>query len=237
MDPGGQGDPDDPAGGSDRHVPSDLELLRAHGDGDREAFGVLVQRHQDRLWAVALRTTGHPQDAEEALQEALIKAMRAVSSFRDEAQVSTWLHRIVVNSCLDLHRRQKVRRADSLDGQGEGQEPTLERTAAPEARSDPAAAAEISERQQLILDGLNRLPAEQRAALVLVDMEAYSVNEAAAILGCRPGTVKSRCARGRTRLARWLRDAGVEGTDPASPPSYSPSNSPAQPFTGKEPVR
>src|SRR3954452_11232311 len=92
----------------------DRDLLRAHIDGDPEAFGVLFARHRDRLWAVALRTTSDPEDAADALQDAMIAAFRRADSFRGDSAVTTWLHRIVVNACLDRRRRRAVRRTEPL---------------------------------------------------------------------------------------------------------------------------
>src|SRR3954467_4010908 len=80
---------------------SDAELLAAHVEGDPEAFGELVRRHQHRLYAVAVRTVGDREGAADALQDALISAYRRAGSFRGDAAVTTWLHRIVVNACLD----------------------------------------------------------------------------------------------------------------------------------------
>ncbi len=96
---------------------SDADLVRAHLDGDRYAFETLVHRHRDRLWAVALRTMRDPEEAADALQDALISAFRAAGSFRAESAVSTWLHRIVVNACLDRIRRRNARPSVSLSDQ------------------------------------------------------------------------------------------------------------------------
>ena len=182
---------------------SDKELLAAHVAGDVEAFGTLFTRHRDRLWAVALRTMGSPEDAADALQDGMISAFRRAGSFRGEAAVTTWLHRVVVNACLDRLRAAKVRAADALPDDleeyaGRG---ALSTTSADPTPDDAAVAAE---RRRLVLDALATLPAEQRAALVLVDMEGYGVAEAAEILECAVGTIKSRCARGRARLAPLL---------------------------------
>lgn len=186
---------------------ADADLLAAHVDGDPEAFAVLVTRHQDRLWAVALRTTGNPEEAADSLQDALISAFRRAHSFRGEAQVTTWLHRIVVNACLDRIRRNKVRQAEPL--------PDDPDRAAELSEAEPATdPAELSELRDDVLRALARLNADQRAALVLVDMEGYSVEEAAEILGCAPGTIKSRCSRGRTRLAPLLQSHRLNGTEP-----------------------
>ena len=165
----------------------DAELLAAHVGGDPEAFAVLVGRHQDRLWAVALRTLRNPHDAADALQDAYLCAFRRAHTFRGEAKVSSWLHRIVINACLDRIRYLDRRRTEPL-------EDTL--PAEQEARDDTVVDA--------VTEALARISPEQRAALVLVDLEGFSVEEAAEMLGCPPGTVKSRCSRGRARLAPLL---------------------------------
>ncbi len=166
---------------------TDPELLRAHLDGDRYAFGELVARHRDRLWAVALRTVGDQEEAADALQDALLSAYRAAGRFRGDAAVTTWLHRIVVNACLDRIRRRAVRPTV----------PLIEDVGVPARPPDADTAMDVAA-------ALAQLPVEQRAALVLVDMHGYPVAEVAAILGVAEGTVKSRCARGRARLAVHL---------------------------------
>ncbi|GAB3015642.1 RNA polymerase sigma factor SigM [Nocardioides flavus (ex Wang et al. 2016)] len=185
------------------HERSDSELLRAHVDGDVDAFGELFARHRDRLWAVALRTMGNPDDAADGLQDGMVAAFRRAGSFRGEAAVTTWLHRVVVNACLDRLRAAKIRRFDALpddvDDRG-----TVVATATRDDQPDEA--AEVAERRRRVLAALATLPPEQRAALVLVDMEGYPVAEVAEMLGCAEGTVKSRCSRGRTRLAGLLDD-------------------------------
>jgi RNA polymerase sigma factor (sigma-70 family) len=179
----------------------DRTLLQAHVDGDADAFDVIVRRHQDRLWAVALRTTGNPEDAADALQEALVSAFRRAGSFRGDAQVTTWLHRIVVNACLDLIRRRTAKATQPLPDDDDRM---------PEISDvrGPADLAQVTERRTDVMAALAQIGEDQRAALVLVDMEGYSVEEAAAILDCAPGTVKSRCSRGRARLAPLLSQYG-----------------------------
>jgi RNA polymerase sigma-70 factor (ECF subfamily) len=175
--------------------PPDATLLQQHVHGDTDAFGQLFRRHSGRLWAVALRITCDPDDAADALQEAMISAFRRAADFRGDAAVTTWLHRIVVNAALDLRRRRAARPADSSA--------ELDELALPEPRQMPDGAAAADAR--LDVDAALRiLPPPQRAALVLVDMLGYSVADAAAILEVSEGTVKSRCARGRTRLLPYL---------------------------------
>lgn len=181
----------------------DVSLLAAHVAGDHDAFATLFARHRDRLWAVALRTCGHADDAADALQDALISAYRRADSYRGDAAVTTWLHRIVVNACLDRLRAARSRRADALPDDLE-EYGARGRLVASDAAADPAATVVAGERRDAVVEALASLPAEQRAAIVLVDLEGHSVAEAAAILGCAAGTVKSRCSRGRSRLLGLL---------------------------------
>ncbi|MGO1974180.1 MAG: RNA polymerase sigma factor SigM [Propionibacteriaceae bacterium] len=174
----------------------DHRLLADHVAGDEQAFGILVARHRTRLWAVALRTMRNPEEAADALQDAYISAFRRASSFRGEAKVTTWLHRVVVNACLDRIRRNKVRAADPLP-----ENPDRSADFGVQTHQDPIVA---KEQRADVTKALMELNPDQRAALVLVDMEGYSVEEAAGILGCATGTIKSRCSRGRTKLVPLL---------------------------------
>ncbi|MFE9332142.1 RNA polymerase sigma factor SigM [Streptomyces sp. NPDC006925] len=173
--------------------PDDKELLARHVAGDPEAFGELVRRHRDRLWAVALRTLGDREEAADAVQDALISAYRAAHNFRGQSAVTTWLHRITVNACLDRVRKAASRRA-TLTDDTERMDQLLE------PQESAAAPVERQETHRQIVSALSELPVDQRAALVLVDMQGYPVAEAAEVLDVAVGTVKSRCARGRARL-------------------------------------
>jgi len=168
---------------------SDRALLAAHVAGDPDAFDELVRRHRSRMWAVALRTLGDPEEAADAVQDACVSAFRAAGSYRGEARVTTWLHRVVVNACLDRARRRAVR-------------PTVPLPDQPPA--DPRDRLAERETGIEVEKGLAALPVEQRIALVLVDLQGLSVAEAAAVLDVPEGTVKSRCSRGRARLAVLL---------------------------------
>jgi RNA polymerase sigma-70 factor, ECF subfamily len=183
-------------GSTDPEDLTDDELLRAHVGGDRDAFAVLVTRHRDRLWAIALRVMRNPEDATDALQDAYISAFRRAASFRGDARVTTWLHRVVVNACLDRLRRIRSRATEPLP-----EDPDRAAELGIVEAVDPL---EAEEQRSEVSRALAQLNADQRAALVLVDMEGYSVEETARILGCAPGTVKSRCARGRARLVPLL---------------------------------
>ncbi|MEW2451416.1 RNA polymerase sigma factor SigM [Streptomyces parvulus] len=172
---------------------SDQDLLAGHVDGRPDAFGELVRRHRDRLWAVALRTLGDREEAADAVQDALVSAYRAADTFRGQAAVTTWLHRITVNACLDRARKAASRKTAPVDDT-ERLEQLLE------PHESAAAPAERNDLHRQLVKALDTLPADQRAALVLVDMQGYPVAEAARILDVPTGTIKSRCARGRARL-------------------------------------
>nr|WP_275413593.1 RNA polymerase sigma factor SigM [Plantactinospora endophytica] len=194
---------------------TDAELLRAHVEGDRDAFAALFHRHRDRLWAVALRTVTDREEAADALQDALLSAHRAAARFRGEAAVTTWLHRIVVNACLDRIRRRQAHPTVPLPDSSRPND-----TARWQGGVEPAAPATDHDTTLVVRQALAELPVEQRAALVLVDLQGYPVAEVAEMLGVAEGTVKSRCARGRARLAvllGHLRPAGA-GRDPAPGP-------------------
>ena len=185
----------------------DRALLAAHVAGEPHAFDDLLRRHRQRMWAVAVRTLGDPEEAQDAVQDASVSAYRAAGSFRGDARVTTWLHRIVVNASLDRARRQAVR-------------PTVPLPDAPPA--DPHDALGERETSVLVQQALAALPEEQRAAVVLVDLTGFSVEDAAAILEVPAGTVKSRCFRGRARLAVSLGHLrNPEGSEPV-PPSAAP---------------
>ncbi len=196
---------------------SDGELLAAHVAGHPDAFTEIVRRHRDRLWAVALKTTGDPEDAADALQDALISAYRRASQFRGDSQVTTWLHRIVVNACLDRMRRRTTRPTVPL--------PVEEETGIP--LPDPEDRIARRELQIDIASALAELPEDQREAVALVDIEGWSVEQAALMLGCPAGTVKSRCSRGRAKLAKrlaYLRNPDPESAViPLAPPGHTSS--------------
>ena len=185
----------------------DRELLARHKAGDREAFGELFTGHRDRLWAVALRTTGNPEDAADALQDAAVSAFRSADRFRGDSAVGTWLYRIVVNACLDRLRRKAAHPTSPIP-----EEQSAFWWQASRGEPDPVDQREL----RIVLEqALALLPVEQRLAVMAVDVEGLSVEEAAEALGIPGGTVKSRCARGRGRLAVLLQEL-------RNPPGESP---------------
>ncbi|GAA2237228.1 RNA polymerase sigma factor SigM [Streptomyces amakusaensis] len=193
-----------------RRDTSDQDLLGRHVAGDPNAFGELVRRHRDRLWAVALRTLGDREEAADAVQDALVSAFRAAHTFRGQSAVTTWLHRITVNACLDRARKAASRKTSPVDDTER-----FERLLEPHESAE--APAERQDLNRELLAALAKLPADQRAALVLVDMQGYPVAEAARILEVPVGTVKSRCARGRARLLPMLTHLRGDAGDRSEP--------------------
>ncbi len=167
---------------------TDAELLVAHVAGDRYAFEELFYRHHRQLYRLAQITSRNPDDAADALQDAMLSAHRSAPAFRHDASVSSWLYRIVVNACLDRLRRNKIHAVTPL-------EDDAYQLGDPTPRVDTALVVERA---------LLRLPLEQRAVVVAVDMQGYSVAETAHLLGIPEGTVKSRCSRARAKLAKTL---------------------------------
>ena len=194
----------------------DADLLGAHVAGDETAFEELVRRHRDRLWAVALRTTGDPEEAADALQDALISAFRRAEQFRGDSAVTTWLHRIVVNASLDRLRRRSVRSAAPLPDDNEDLPGKVV--------ADPVDHMDRRDVQLVVTSALADLPQDQRDAIVLVDVEGWSVEDAARQLGVPEGTIKSRCYRGRAKLAKsldFLRN--LDATNPVTDPAGAPT--------------
>ncbi|GAA4869363.1 RNA polymerase sigma factor SigM [Actinomycetospora straminea] len=168
---------------------SDRELLAAHVAGQQGAFDEIVRRYAERLWLLAFQTLDHREDAADAVQETFVSALRSATRYRGDSEVSTWLHRIAVNACLDRIRRRRTRAVEPLAGHDV---PT------------PRDGIDDHLTRLTVADALAALPDGQRMAVVLVDVHGFSITEAAAVLGVREGTVKSRCARARGRLAGLL---------------------------------
>lgn len=193
-----------------RELP-DRELLSTHCAGDPDAFGELFRRHRDQMWALAVRITRDPELAADAVQEAFIAAFRGADSFRGEAAVTTWLHRIVVNSCLDRLRR--IKPVAHL--------PDADLSVLPDPR-DHHHSVDV---RLDIRAALDQLPVGQRMALVLVDMHGLPIAEAAGILGIAEGTVKSRCARGRAAMVALL-GLAPRADEPVTPSRKEPKAAP-----------
>jgi len=186
--------------------PDEAALIKRSQDGDLAAFDPLVLRHQQEVFAVAMRMLGDRDEAQDVAQDAFVRAFRAIGTFRGQSKLSTWLVSITMNLCRNRRRWWARRRrviAVSLDDPIETEEGTLAHEVADPSPS-PASAAEHRERQQQLSEALQMLSEGERSIVVLRDLQGYSYEEMADMLGCRVGTVKSRLSRARLRLRAML---------------------------------
>ena len=173
--------------------------------GDVESFGILVERHQDRLVRLCERLLGDPEAARDASQEVFLKAFRKASSYKPRGKVYTWLYRIAVNHCLNQIRRRKVVQFLSF---GElGQRPAAdEDESADFDPKDPAPSPGqvllARRRWHELRRQIDALPAGQQAVLVLIRLEGFSYRQTAQILGISEGAVESRLFRAMQKLSR-----------------------------------
>lgn len=176
------------------------ELVRAAAKGRTEAFEELVRLHEKKVYALTLRMCGNPEDARDAAQEAFLSAWRGLPSFRGEAGFSTWLYRLASNAAIDqLRRNRRQREEASLDA---GEMDT------PDQSPGPQEAAEGSELQRAVADGLASLSEDHRRILLLREYQALSYDEIAQTLDMDLGTVKSRISRARRALRKILLESG-----------------------------
>ena len=168
---------------------------RARG-GDLEAYEVLVRRHRDRIFRIALRVLGDRSDAEDVAQEVVIQLWTGLAAFAGTSAFTTWLYRVVVNRCLDLRRRRNstTGTVPGPDEPGHPVEPAVERRVADRLRLDAATRA------------VSALPDEQRVVFVLHQMEGLSYREVATVLRISEPSVRGRLARARATLTRALRE-------------------------------
>ncbi|HEY7675578.1 MAG TPA: sigma-70 family RNA polymerase sigma factor [Candidatus Methylomirabilis sp.] len=177
-------------------------LVERAKDGDEAAFASLVHRHNERAFAVAYRLVRHREDALDIAQEAFVRAYQALAGFKGEARFSTWLHRIVVNQALDhLRRRSQHGAAEYRDARA--LEEVAHQVVAP--TPNPHQAMEATEMRRLIQEGMAGLPAEQRTALILREIEGLSYKEIARAMRCSIGTVMSRLHYARRKMQAVLR--------------------------------
>jgi RNA polymerase sigma-70 factor (ECF subfamily) len=169
------------------------DLVSRSCAGDLDAFEDLVRMHQVRIYNVAYRITGNHEDANDAAQDAFVRAYQALSRFRQDAALSTWLYRIATNAALDLVRRRPASAA-------------IELTADYPGAGDPGAEVHRREVNRRVQDAVGHLPAEYRAVVVLRDLQGLAYDEIARILQVPIGTVRSRLSRGREALRAQLTD-------------------------------
>jgi RNA polymerase sigma-70 factor (ECF subfamily) len=183
--------------GHDGSVASDEALLEVFLRGQESAFTELVRRHEDRIFALALKMTGNRSDALDATQDTFIQCFRQAAKFRGESAFGTWLYRIGINSCRDLLRKRK--RLPALEDEVPEADPPSDR--------GPSIEDAVSARLDL-RTALAALNEDYREAVALHDLGGVPYEEIATMTGVSIGTVKSRISRGRKRLAELLEQQG-----------------------------
>jgi RNA polymerase sigma-70 factor (ECF subfamily) len=180
--------------------PDEADLLARVRKGDLAAFNLLVEHYQTAVFNLCLRMLSTAETAEDATQEAFIAAYRHLDKFRG-GSFRSWLFRIAANACYDELRRRKARATSSLDEPaGEGER----RFDAPDPSPSPGDRAEQAELRDMLARALDAIPADQRLAVTLCDVQGLGYAEIAEVMRCSLGTVKSRIARGRLRLRMIL---------------------------------
>jgi len=180
------------------------ELVRRARRGDREAFGALVQRYQQRVVGVARALVHNPDDALELGQETFIRAFQNLSSFEGRSSFSTWLYRIASNLAIDWRRK------ENRYPVAHGEEADNELRKIPSAQGDSFGAVARDELNHKVREALKQLTPEHRQVILLREMEGLSYEEISEILDCPKGTVMSRLHYARSHLRSLLKDLQAE---------------------------
>ena len=179
---------------------NERDMIERASRGDAASFNHLMEQHERRMYAVALRMCGNREDAQDCLQEAMLRVYRAIGGFKGQSSFSTWVYRITMNTCLDELRRKKNRQNTSLDNLLDMGWSPADETNAPEKQ------AMRSELRRNLNRAIRELPEEMRAAVVLRDIQGFSYDEIARMLEINVGTIKSRISRGREKLREKMKE-------------------------------
>lgn len=217
--------PERPESGADRERELDSRLAHAARRGDAKSLATLIERHQSRVFRMCLRVTGNEEAAAEATQDALLRAVRAIATFDERAQFSTWITRIAINACFSRARSEKLRRHASLDASIHSSRPSAAGPAGdtqtfadslPGREQTSHSSVEKTEEQHRLLGALAQLDFEARTILVLRDGHDLEYEQIASMLGIAIGTVKSRLFRARVALRELMEESGDRATDQAT---------------------
>ena len=179
---------------------NEQKLIERASAGDASAFNKLMAAHEKRMYAVALRMFANREDAQDCLQEAMLRVYRSIGGFKGQSSFSTWVYRITMNTCLDELRRKKNKQNTSLDSLLEQGWSPADESAAPEKH------AVRSELRRELKRAIGELPEEMRSAVVLRDVQGFSYEEIAQVLDVNVGTIKSRISRAREKLRGKLQE-------------------------------
>ncbi|HHW32327.1 MAG TPA: sigma-70 family RNA polymerase sigma factor [Clostridiaceae bacterium] len=179
------------------------KLLDRAKNGDVVAFEELIEKHQKKVFNLALRMLGNHEDAYDIAQEVFIKVYKAIKNFKEESSFSTWIYRIATNTCLDELRRRKNKNIVYIDEDIKSEDSDMKRQLE-DSGPTPDLITEKKEIKRIIYNAIEKLPDQHKSALILRDIQGFSYEEIARILECPEGTVKSRINRGRKTLKEML---------------------------------
>ena len=182
---------------------NEARLVKRAKQGDMRAFEELILQHEKIVYNVALRMMNHSEDAKDISQEVFLKAYRNIGNFDERSQFSTWIYRITANTCIDEMRKRRGRQSFSLEEELENEEGSMQRQVADEGET-PEESMLRAEQKSEILQALESLSPEHKAAVILRDIKGLSYEEIAEILELTLGTVKSRISRGRNQLKQEI---------------------------------
>jgi RNA polymerase sigma-70 factor (ECF subfamily) len=179
----------------------DLELIRQIRAGDAAAWSRLLERYQDRIYTLCLRTVSNRDLAADLAQDTMVKVIQGLDSYDGRSKLSTWIFRVTMNVCLSKLRSEKVRRHASIEALGAGPEDEGSGLEFEQER-EPDTAPNVQEREERrrFLAALDQLEPDQRAILILRDSRGLDYDEIAGVLNVAVGTVKSRLFRARQAL-------------------------------------
>lgn len=179
------------------------QLIADARKGDVAAFEALIGEHQKRIFSIAFRMAGNPEDAADMAQEVLIKIFKNLGKFQGNCKFSTWVYRVATNTCLDELKKLRRHTAYSLDQELETEEGSVAAELADEAPT-PEESTERRDLQRVVSEAIGMLSEDHKKAILLRDMQGFSYEEIANILQCSVGTVKSRINRARAQLKKIL---------------------------------
>lgn len=180
---------------------AEKKLIELSAGGDVEAFETLIQSHQKKVYNIALRMTGNPEDAQELAQEAIVRAFTSIGKFRGDSSFSTWLYRITINVCTDFLRKRNKVTLISME-QGAASNDNQQGLQIEEESPGPDELAEKKQLKKLVRDAMDALSEEHRQVLILRDILNLSYKEIANTLKVNEGTIKSRINRARAGLKK-----------------------------------
>ncbi|HTS72053.1 MAG TPA: sigma-70 family RNA polymerase sigma factor [Terriglobia bacterium] len=189
---------------SEAQVAEEIQCIKRAQQGESEAFGPLVQKHQQRVFSLVYHLVRRRDEVEDLAQEIFIKAFRAIRSYNFQSSFATWLSRIATNHCYDYLRHERASRVSFYWQMGENSQQELETN----AESKPEGGLDHEEQivlKDLVSKLLDRAPEDDRNILVLKELQDYSVEEIAEVLHLKPTTVKVRLHRARKRMLEDLR--------------------------------